>query len=124
MPVYSMPQTPLTHRLIVPQVCSPRFANRAEYWNPNTLLYRFLAEAKRLWELESTEARVTTIQTGILLNVFYNLCGLDELGQGFRIRALAMAHELHLYDGPIRDQSSRIRRGKLFLAWALYSWET
>ncbi|KAI1842379.1 hypothetical protein JX266_011420 [Neoarthrinium moseri] len=104
-------------------VCWPQFSNRAEYWNPNTLQYRFLAEAKRLWEVECSEPRITTIQTGMLLNVFYNLCGLDEIGQAYRIHAISLAHELRLFDGRILGQSSRIRHGRLFTAWSLYSWE-
>lgn len=60
----------------------------------------------------------------MLLNVFYNLCGLDEIGQGYRMQAIILANKLHLYDGPIQGESSRVRHGKLFVAWALYSWET
>lgn len=110
--------------LIWSQVCYPQFSNRAQYWNPNTLLYRFVAEAKRIWELEATEARITTIQAGILFNVFYNLCGLDELGQVYRIHAIALAHKLRLFDSTIDEQSDRQRNGRAFTAWALYNWET
>ncbi|KAK2604444.1 hypothetical protein N8I77_007374 [Diaporthe amygdali] len=106
--------------------CYSRFENRAEYWNPNTLMYRFLAEAKRIWELEATKARITTIQAGIIFNVIHNLCGLDEIGQAYRVQALALAHKLRLFDGTIdRDeQSDRIRNGRAYAAWALYNWET
>lgn len=105
-------------------VCYPRFLDRAEYWNPHTLLYRFVAEAKRLWEIESQLVRLTTIQTGMLFNVFYNLCGLDEIGQPYRIQSINLAHKMRLYDGPVSGQSKRIRAGKLYTAWALYNWET
>ncbi|KAL8822314.1 MAG: hypothetical protein Q9191_006949 [Dirinaria sp. TL-2023a] len=88
-------------------VCYPRFTDRAEYWNPHTLLYSFIAEAKRLWELEPNVPRITTIQAGILFNVFYNLCGLDELGQA-----------------TIDEHSRRICQGRAFTAWALYNWES
>ncbi|KAI5465269.1 hypothetical protein BGZ63DRAFT_436822 [Mariannaea sp. PMI_226] len=105
-------------------VCSPRLSNRAEYWNPQTLLYRFIAEAKRLWELEASEPRITTIQAGILFNVFHNLCGLDEIGQAYRIQAIALAHKLRLFDSTVEVQSERIRQGRAFAAWALFNWET
>ncbi|KAH8666968.1 hypothetical protein BX600DRAFT_511851 [Xylariales sp. PMI_506] len=105
-------------------VCYPPFFDRAEHWNPNTLEYQFLAEAKRLWELETAEARITTIQAGILLNVFYNLSGLDVIGQTYRIQAIELAHKLQLFDGPSPGQSDRISKGSAFTAWALYSWET
>ncbi|KAI9705941.1 MAG: hypothetical protein M1836_005347 [Candelina mexicana] len=105
-------------------VCYPHFSNRAEYWNPNTLLYRFVAEAKRIWELQANEARITTIQAGILFNVFYNLCGLDEIGQVYRIHAVALAHKLRLFDRTIEGQSDRMCKGRAFTAWTLYNWET
>ncbi|KAI7778629.1 C6 transcription factor [Diaporthe eres] len=96
--------------------CYHRFYTRAEYWNPQTLMYRFLAEAKRVWELEAPKPRITTIQAGIIFNVTHNLCGLDEIGQAYRIHALALAHELQLFDGSADrfEQSEKIRNG-----WAL-----
>ncbi|RFU81944.1 c6 transcription factor [Trichoderma arundinaceum] len=110
-------------------VCYPGLANRAEYWNPDTLLYRFVAEAKRLWELEADEPRITTIQAGIIFNVFYNLCGLDEVGQVYRIHAVDLAHQLRLFDAPadgwsVDARSERLQKGKAFAAWALFNWET
>ncbi|KAK8103262.1 hypothetical protein PG984_016408 [Apiospora sp. TS-2023a] len=104
-------------------ICYPRFSNRAEY-NPHTLLYRFLAEAKRLWKLEAAEPRLTTIQAGLFFNVFHNLCGLDEIGQSYRIHAIALAHELRFYDGPIKAPSEKMRQARIYTAWALYSWES
>ncbi|KAK8070395.1 hypothetical protein PG997_010598 [Apiospora hydei] len=95
-------------------VCYPRFSNRAEYWNPHTLVYRFLAEAKRLWELEAAKPRLTTIQAGMFFNVFHNLCGLDEIGQAYRIHAIDLAHKLGFYDGPITAPSERIRNGRIY----------
>ncbi|KAM0250878.1 hypothetical protein ACHAQJ_008456 [Trichoderma viride] len=110
-------------------VCYPKFSDRAEYWNPETLGYRFAAEAKRLWELECTEPRIPTIQAGIIFNVFYNLCGLDTIGQAYRIQAIALAHQMRLFDGPVNGQSvnariDRFEKGKAFAAWTLFSWET
>ncbi|EFY90076.1 C6 transcription factor, putative [Metarhizium acridum CQMa 102] len=105
-------------------VCYPRFSNRAEYWNTNTLVYRFLAEAKRIWELEATEAHITTIQAGILFNVFHNLCGLDEIGQAYRIQAISLAHQLRLFDSSVYMHNHRMRNGRAFTAWALFNWET
>lgn len=92
--------------------------------NPHTLMYRFVAEAKRIWAIESHQVRLTTIQAEILFNVFYNLCGPDEIGQPYRIRAINLAQKLRLYDGAIFGQSKRIRDGRLYAAWALYNWET
>ncbi|KJZ79148.1 hypothetical protein HIM_01299 [Hirsutella minnesotensis 3608] len=105
-------------------VCHPSLRDRAEYWNPRTLTYRFCAEARRIWEFEAGEPRITTIQAGILFSVFYNLCGLDEIGQSYRIHAVALARELRLFERDAHNDSDRIRNGKAFAAWALYNWET
>ncbi|KAJ3537587.1 hypothetical protein NM208_g6252 [Fusarium decemcellulare] len=105
-------------------VCYPRFSNRAEYWNPDTLAYRFLAEAKRIWELQSHVPRITTIQAGMLFSVFHNLCGLDEIGQPYRIHGVALAHKLGIFDTHPDGASERIKHGRTYTAWALYNWET
>ncbi|KAL1869360.1 hypothetical protein Daus18300_005572 [Diaporthe australafricana] len=89
-----------------------------------TLLYRFLAEAKRLWELENAEPRITTMQAGILFSVFHNLCGLDEIGQPYRIQAVVLARKLRIFDTMVDNQSDRLRRGREYAAWAMYNWET
>ncbi|KAF4445635.1 hypothetical protein F53441_10635 [Fusarium austroafricanum] len=104
-------------------VCYPRFSNRVEYWNPNTLAYRFMAEAKRLWELEATVPRITTVQAGILFAVYHNLCGLDEIGKPYRIQAVVLAKQLRLFDTAVDGQSDRLRRGRQHAAWAMYNWE-
>lgn len=87
-------------------------------------MYRFLAEAKRIWELEASEARITTIQAGIIFTVFHNLCGLDEIGKAYRIHATALAHKLRLFDSTMDEGNDRMRNAKAFAAWALYNWDT
>ncbi|KAM0250860.1 hypothetical protein ACHAP5_002079 [Fusarium lateritium] len=105
-------------------VCNPRLSNRVEYWNPSSFMYRFLAEAKRLWELEATIALITTIQAGIIFSVIHNLCGLDEIGQAYRIQAVTLSHRLRIFDTDVEGQSNRLRRGRQYTAWAMYNWET
>ncbi|KAM0359728.1 hypothetical protein ACHAP4_003332 [Fusarium culmorum] len=105
-------------------VCYPQMSNRVEYWNPNNLLYRFTAEAKRLWELEAKVPRITTIQAGIILTVFHNLCGVDEIGKPYRLQAVALAHQLRIFDTAVADRSERLQRGREYTAWAMYNWET
>lgn len=59
----------------------------------------------------------------MFFNVFHNLCGLDELGQSYRIHAIALANELGFYDGPITSPNEKLRHANIYTAWALYSWE-
>jgi hypothetical protein len=83
-----------------------------------------LAEAKRLWELEATTPKLTTIQAGIVFNAFYNLSGLDEVGQAYRVQAVALAHKLSLFDEKSSGHNERIQKGRAYVAWTLYNWET
>jgi hypothetical protein len=106
------------------QVCSTRVEDRAKYWHPRSNLYLFMAETRRLWDQEKAVPRLTTIQVGILLNVFHNLCGLDKVGQSFRLVSIRLSRELGLFTYPIRAESPRIRNGRLYTAWALYCWES
>ncbi|TFB01937.1 Nitrogen assimilation transcription factor nirA [Trichoderma ghanense] len=105
-------------------VCFPGLTNRAEYWNPDTLVYRFLAEAKRIWELEYSQACITTIQAGILFSVFHNLCGLDEIGQPYRLQAIELAREIRLFDSTVGGRSDRMKKSMAFMAWTLFDWES
>ncbi|KAL7913972.1 hypothetical protein GGI35DRAFT_231253 [Trichoderma velutinum] len=105
-------------------VCFPGFPDRAEYWNPKALVYRFVMEAKRIWELENDVPRITTIQAGIVFNVFHNLCGLDEIGQAYRIRAIDLAHQMQLFDSNVGGRHYKMQRSMAFLAWTLFNWET
>lgn len=64
------------------------------------------------------------MQAGILFSVFHNLCGLDEIGQPYRIQAVVLARKLHIFDTSLAGQSDRLRRGREYAAWAMYNWET
>lgn len=105
------------------QTCSSRIRNRAECWDPSSLSYQFLAEAKRLWELQAQEVWLTTIQAGTLLTTIYGICGLDGLGRAYSVQSIALAHKLRLFDHDgIRDK--RTRDGRAFTAWTLFMFET
>ncbi|KAJ4124476.1 hypothetical protein NW754_000171 [Fusarium falciforme] len=92
--------------------CYSRFRDRAEYWNPQTLLYRFLAEAKRLWELEADTPRVTTVQAGVILNTVHKIYGLNKFRWAYTTQALSLAHTLRLFDDTqeVQDQRTRDER--------------
>ena len=95
-------------------------------------MYRFIAEAKRIWELEASQPRMTTIQAGILLSIFYSLCGLDEIGQKYRIQAIALAQSMRLFNSDTEGPSHRIRHWHGFhcmgfvqlgnVSWFIWRW--
>ena len=104
-------------------MCDPDTPNRAEYWNPASLTYRFLVEAKRLWEMEANIAHISTIQAGMILNGISNLSGLDELGHVYRTHCITLADRMNLYDGPVTGKSERSRQCQIYTAWALFCWD-
>ncbi|KAF5533211.1 C6 transcription factor, partial [Fusarium napiforme] len=65
-------------------------AHRTEFWNPRALQYQFLAEARRIRELEAREDSLTTIQ-GLLVSVItYNMNSMDEIGFSYIVQAISM----------------------------------
>lgn len=97
--------------------------NRGEYWNPSSLSYRFLAETRRLWELQSEVARVTTIQAGTILTNIYAICGLDKFGRAYSLQSIVLADKLGLFEYH-EKLDKRTRDGREFTAWMLFMFET
>lgn len=109
---------PLTNE---PQACHDGFHDRSEYWNPSTLSYRFMAEAKRLWELENDQPSLTTIHASIVLDTIHSMCGLDTIGKKYTSHGIHLAREMRLMEGPPQRLSKREKTGWAFTAWVLYS---
>jgi hypothetical protein len=102
--------------------CRTEIEKRAEYWNPNTLPYKFCAEARRLWELERAEpSSLTTVQAGIVINKIYNVCSMDKIGLNYGAQAASIAYELGLFEpnDSTLDKPQQIVRD--YTAWSLYS---
>lgn len=101
-----------------------KIPNRNKFWLPHNLGYQFTAEAKRLWELERPgKSRLTTIQAAIVLNIVVNLNGLDRIGHAYLVQALAMAHDLKLFDVPQPLESDKMRKSRTITAWGLFNWQ-
>lgn len=101
-------------------------SHRYEYWNPKNLGYQFLAEAKRLWDIEllSGRVRLTTIQAGMHLNLVHIMNAMDAAGLSYTQQALDMARRVGLLVPPSGPkQNSRRNRAKAFTAWALFNWQ-
>lgn len=104
------------------QHCYRPHTDRAEFWNPRALSYRFLAEAKRLWELERDVDRITTVQAALLLNHVYNMSGADKLGWDYTIQAVRMAQRLNLFKAS-NDPKGSMKDARDFTAWVVFSWQ-
>ncbi|EGU73866.1 hypothetical protein FOXB_15623, partial [Fusarium oxysporum f. sp. conglutinans Fo5176] len=79
--------------------CQNHRSQPAEFWNPNSLGYRFLAEAKRLWAVEeSRERSLTTLQAALIINTIVNMFGMDTLASAYLVQAIDIAHELGLFE--------------------------
>ncbi|KAF2624882.1 hypothetical protein BU25DRAFT_347202 [Macroventuria anomochaeta] len=104
--------------------CYKKLPNRFKYWEPEGLGYRFLAEARRIWELQTINGRnrtLTSIQAALMINIVHNLFGLDKLGNLYGLQALAIAREMLLFDGNADDTCERVRHAKNFTAWCLFN---
>jgi dTDP-4-amino-4,6-dideoxygalactose transaminase len=89
------------------------------------MTYQFLAEAKRLWEIESTGSRVrlTTIQAAILLHLINVINAMDAVGSSYTQHAVTLAQRIGLFTFNPAGQSTKRSNAKLFTAWALYNWQ-
>ena len=93
-------------------------------WNPRNLGYKFLAEAKRLWELEISQNKLTTIQAAGILNLIYNVDGVDKIGLTYLEEAVRMAKVVGLFSGASKLKSQGSDVAREFTAWSLFNWET
>ncbi|KAK4190465.1 putative nitrogen assimilation transcription factor [Podospora australis] len=125
--------------------CHQGLRGSAEPWNLKYIGNQFLAEARRLLEIEYELApppqypgdldsdrrysnweqrRLTTIQASCLLTVVYNLNGSDKIGWKYTVRAVEMAHEIQLY-GPLREgDGNDLSCVRTYTAWAVFNWQS
>ncbi|KAJ4263093.1 hypothetical protein NW762_006711 [Fusarium torreyae] len=106
--------------------CYRELPLRLEFWNPHTLGYRFLAEARRLWEIEEAGSsnKLTTLQAGLFINVIYNLMGADSIGWRYTLRSVEIAHSLGLFNPLSKVKSRKSQHVRDFTAWALFAWQS
>ncbi|KAG7425123.1 Nitrogen assimilation transcription factor nirA [Fusarium oxysporum f. sp. raphani] len=96
----------------------------AEFWNPNSLGYKFLAEAKRLWAVEeSGERSLTTLQAALIINTIVNMFGIDKLASAYLGQAIDIAHELGLFESTTYIMHKKLRHSYDLTAWSLFHWQ-
>lgn len=97
--------------------------NREQFWVPQSLRYRFLAEAIRLWELENIRVDLVTVQAATLLNLVYSHNGMDKIGEVYLNHALQKAQQLDLFGDHATIDNERMFHARVFSAWALFNWQ-
>ena len=100
------------------------FLDRIKFWLRENLGYRFMAEAKRLWELERPgEIHLTTIQTALVLNIVVSVNGLDRIVHTYLLQALVIAHELDLFGTPQAPADDKTQKARTVTAWPLFNFQ-
>ncbi|KAL1842456.1 hypothetical protein VTJ49DRAFT_5193 [Mycothermus thermophilus] len=98
--------------------------HRVEFWTPRSLPYAFLAEAKRLWDIEvdREQPRLTTIHAAVILCLRYGSDGADSVGIKFLVKALEFALKMGLFT---RKETCETRGSlaRAFTAWSLYAYQ-
>ncbi|KAJ4012345.1 hypothetical protein NW752_008019, partial [Fusarium irregulare] len=91
--------------------------DRAKFWSPQNLAYQFLAEARRLWEMQEGQSSLTAIQAAIVLNIIYDCDTMDKFGRSYLLQAVAMAHDLKLFQSSSdKAMSKKMQRARTFTA--------
>lgn len=94
---------------------------RFNFWEPQTLRNRFLAEARRLWDLEAGQTRITTIQAAAIMTLISSIDTLDVVSDRYLREATAVAQSMGLFDSYAAIQSRRRRHVYIITAWGLYA---
>jgi hypothetical protein len=84
-----------------------------------------MAEARRLWDLESLpwKSESTTIQAALILSYNTTNNGLDEIGTVYARRAREMCEDLDLFGPDHHGRGTKMEKARLFTAWALFFWQ-
>ncbi|KAK6519961.1 hypothetical protein TWF506_000255 [Arthrobotrys conoides] len=74
--------SPLLANSVLAIAChfSNRIAIRSDPHNPNTLGYRFLQEAMKIWHHEHDNLTLTNVQAGLILSEVVSVNGMDNFG--------------------------------------------
>jgi hypothetical protein len=120
--------SPLLVNAVLANACytSSSLSDRAKYWLPDNLTYKFTAEAKRLWDLETASGhrRLTTVQASQILSSIMDFDGINALGRIYTEQGLTMAHDLALFETSPEGTNRQMRKARTWTAWSLYAWHS
>ncbi|KAF4943175.1 hypothetical protein FSARC_15000 [Fusarium sarcochroum] len=105
--------------------CRNYCSEPAEFWNPDSLGYKFLAEAKRLWAVDVAQHRnLTTLQAALALNTIVNMFDMDPLSSAYLVQATRIAQELELFEPTTYILNKKLRHSYDLTAWSLFHWQS
>jgi hypothetical protein len=73
---------------------------------------------------QAAKSSLTTLQATTLISIQFGVCGMDKIGRMYLLRAVAMAHDLKLFDPPRNIKSNRMCNSRSFTAWGLFNYQT
>ncbi|KAG7119701.1 Nitrogen assimilation transcription factor nit-4 like protein [Verticillium longisporum] len=119
--------TPLLFNAVMAEACHSYSAisERYRFWDPKKLTYQFMAEARRLWEIEmkSREDRITTVQASMVLCAGYSTTGLDQLGADYLVQGTRMAERMQIFGSLDHVKNPFRRKVYAMTAWALFGYQ-
>ena len=89
---------------------------------PDSLGYRFLAEARRLLDLDFADPTVTAVQASAIVNLTLNVNGIDEIGWWYLRMSLDLAKSLGLFSIPASGDSEW-HVVIVVTTWGLFNWQ-
>ncbi|KAH7177414.1 hypothetical protein DER46DRAFT_632504 [Fusarium sp. MPI-SDFR-AT-0072] len=97
-------------------------AHRTEFWNPQALQYQFLAEARRIRELEARRDSLTTIQA-LVTAITYSMNSMGEIVFSYIVQAISMGDRMKIFDAypSTMDDKSKTARG--LTAWGAFNFQ-
>lgn len=120
--------SPLLVNAVLANACytSSSLSDRAKYWLPDNLTYKFTAEARRLWDLETASGhkRLTTIQASQILSSIMDFDGINALGRIYTMQGLTMAQNLKLFASSQGCTDFQMRKARTWTAWSLFAWHS
>ncbi|KAI0161186.1 hypothetical protein GGR52DRAFT_164583 [Hypoxylon sp. FL1284] len=99
-----------------------RIKNRAAYWLPDNLGYRFLAEARRLFDLEQRNPAITTVQAGAIIHLTSIINGVDDISWMYIDTSIQIAQSISLLS-PNAEESREWQLAASATAWSLFNWQ-
>ncbi|KAI9652806.1 MAG: hypothetical protein M1821_007804 [Bathelium mastoideum] len=108
---------------IMASVChsSMQTVHQNEFWKPTNLEYLFVAESRRLLDLEASKTRITTVQALLILGLVINEQGMDKVGVRYFARAVDMAKAMGVFTKSDNQMSEEMRTVRELTAWSTFN---